>query len=432
MKNLIYGLLAIAMAIVLTRAIQADNGYVLLGYGEWTVEGSLAFFVLLNLALFALLYMGLRLMVRIWSMPNRFHAWREQRTRGKAHRSLTRGLVALSEGNWKQAERDLIRFAGKSEAPMVNYLAAARSAQQQGAHDRRDNYLQLAHASMPSADVAVGLTQAELQLSHEQLEQALATLKHLRGIAPKHTHVLKLLKVVYERLGDWQELGQLLPELKKRKVIEKDELLMLEHNIYRDKLHRAAQAEDPAALNNTWQRIPWPLRTSEAMISIYANHLINRGDQAKVEQILREAIGREWSDTLVELYGRVGSDDVARQLSTAEGWLKGQSDNPVLLLTLARLSLRSKLWGKARSYYEASIAIAPSVDAYRELGILLERMGEQQQAMTCFREGLGMTSDLPLPELPATLAPAKLEGSGNMPAPPDISPPKQGGEAGEQ
>jgi hypothetical protein len=37
---------------------------------------------------------------------------------------------------------------------------------------------------MPSADVAVSLTQAELQLADHQLEQALATLKHLRSVAP--------------------------------------------------------------------------------------------------------------------------------------------------------------------------------------------------------------------------------------------------------
>ena len=71
---------------------------------------------------------------------------------------------------------------------------------------------------MPSADVAVSLTQAELQLADHQLEQALATLKHLRSVAPKHTYVLRLLRRLYEQLGDWEHLRELLPELRRRKV----------------------------------------------------------------------------------------------------------------------------------------------------------------------------------------------------------------------
>mgnify|MGYP000727120986 CR=1 FL=1 len=49
------------------------------------------------------------------------------------------------------------------------------------------------------------MTQAELQLADQQLEQALATLKHLRSVAPKHTYVLRLLRRLYEQLGDYLE-----------------------------------------------------------------------------------------------------------------------------------------------------------------------------------------------------------------------------------
>jgi HemY protein len=61
-----------------------------------------------------------------------------------------------------------------------------------------------------------------------------------------------------------------------------------------------------------------------------------------------------------------------------------------LLLTLARLCLQAKLWGKARSYLEESIAILPKVAAYQELGLLLEQLGEPDKALECFRTGLGL------------------------------------------
>ncbi|PLY12955.1 MAG: heme biosynthesis protein HemY [Sedimenticola sp.] len=429
MKTLIIALIMLGVSVALTLAIKQDNGYILLGYGDWTVEGSLAFFLLLNLTLFVILYLLIRVILRLWAVPSKVHDWRDRRGTRRAQKALTQGLVELSEGNWKVAEKDLVRFAAKSDTPLLNYLAAARSAQQQGAHDRRDHYLQLAHESMPSADIAVSLTQAELQLGHEQYEQALATLKHLRGVAPKHTHVLKLLKELYERLGEWQALYELLPELKKRKVISEVEQRSLELNIFRSALNKAAQDENPQALSSCWRTLPMPIRNDETMITIYANHLLNQRQFNQVETLLRDAVTRQWNDDLVELYGRVQADDGAKQLATAEGWLKDDNRNSVLLLTLGRLSLRNKLWGKARSYLEASIGIEPSVDAYRELGALLERMDEKQKSLTCFKAGLDLISNTPLSELPATLtspvSSAKLEAPEAIGTPTDINPPKR-------
>jgi HemY protein len=404
MRILILGLLGLAASVLLALAVKEDNGYILIGYGQWTVEGSLAFFLLLNLLLFGALYLTLRLLSRIGATPRKLHDWREQRGARRARKALTQGLVELSEGNWRRAERDLVRFAGKSETPLLNYLAAARSAQQQDAHERRDHYLQLAHESMPEADVAVGLTQAELQLDHAQLEQALATLKHLREIAPRHTHVLKLLKELYQRLDDWQELSQLLPELKKRKVIEPDELRALELRVYQHQLSGAAQDENLTLLQTVWNRIPGVVRYREEMVTTYVNYLMNRNDHAQIERTLRDAIDRQWSDDLVELYGRVPANDSARKLSVAEGWLKVRPRSPVLLLTLGRLCLGNKLWGKARTYLEASIGIEPSSDAYRALGALLEKMDEKEKALSCFKAGLELSSAHAAPlELPASL-----------------------------
>ncbi|WP_428606354.1 heme biosynthesis HemY N-terminal domain-containing protein [Sedimenticola sp.] len=404
MRILILGLLGLAVSVLLALAVKEDNGYILIGYGQWTVEGSLAFFLLMNLLLFGALYLTLRLISRIGAAPRKLHDWREHRGARRARKALTQGLVELSEGNWRRAERDLVRFAGKSETPLLNYLAAARSAQQQDAHERRDHYLQLAHESMPEADVAVGLTQAELQLDHAQLEQALATLKHLREIAPRHTHVLKLLKELYQRLDDWQELGQLLPELKKRKVVEPEELQALELRVFQNQLTAAAQDENLTQLQTVWNRIPAAIRFREEMVTTYVNHLMNRNEQNQVERLLRDAIGRHWSDDLVEFYGRVPADDRARQLSTAEAWLKDRPRNAVLLLTLGRLCLVNKLWGKARTYLEASIGIEPTSAAYRALGALLEKMDEKEKALTCFKAGLELSSAHPAPlELPASL-----------------------------
>jgi HemY protein len=55
---------------------------------------------------------------------------------------------------------------------------------------------------------------------------------------------------------------------------------------------------------------------------------------------------------------------------------------------LGKISLRNELWGKARSYLEASIDLEPTAEAYRLLGALLERLDDPEGAALCYRKGI--------------------------------------------
>jgi HemY protein len=406
MKMLLIALLVLAVAAAVVSVPPEDNGYVLLSYGPWTVETSLVLFLILNLILFVVLYLAIRTLIRIWTMPRRIRGWKERRGARRARRTLTQGLVELSEGSWKAAEKNLMRHVQRSDTPLLNYLAAAKAAQQQGAHERRNRYLKLAHRSTPSADIAVGLTQAELQLAHEQLEQALATLRHLQGMAPHHGYVLKLLKDLYLQLQDWTQLQRLLPELRKRKVIDAEELRALETLVYRKILERADNDPDPERLVLVWGGIPKGVRKEGELIADYARRLMDTDRGELAEPLLRESLQQNWDGQLAELYGLVEGKDIAKQLAVAESWLTKRPENPVLLLALGRLSLRGKLWGKARSYLEASIGAIPSAEAYRELGQLLERLGENEAALENYRAGLELTSGGLEEELEPIMLPA--------------------------
>lgn len=387
LKIWLFVLAGAGIGVVLSR----DSGYVLLSFGNYTVEMSLALLLLFLAALFAALYFGIRLLVRTLHLPQDVHNWKQKRGSRLAQQAMTRGLLEMSEGSWRSAEKRLVRFADRSETPLLNYLAAARAAQLQGAHDRRDGYIRLAHDAMPSADVAVSLTQAELQLADHQLEQALATLKHLRSVAPKHTYVLRLLRRLYEQLGDWEHLRELLPELRRRKVEDDAELNRLEVRTHRALLENAFLARDERRLGMAWADVPRNLREHAQVLGDYAGYLQETGQDAKAEQLLRDALRKQWDDGLVETYGLLESVEPGKQLSHMERFLADHPDDPTLLLTLGRLSLRAQLWGKARGYLEACIGRNGPPQAYRELGQLLERMHEPDKAIDIYRRGLSGT-----------------------------------------
>ena len=386
-----------AVGVVLSR----DSGYALLSFGNYTVEMSLALLLLIVGTLFVALYLGIRLIARTLHLPRDMRDWQQKRGSQMAQQAMTRGLLEMSEGNWHSAEKRLVRFADRSETPLLNYLAAARAAQLQGAHERRDSYIRLAHETMPSADVAVSLTQAELQLADHQLEQALATLKHLRSVAPRHTYVLRLLRRLYEQLGDWEHLRELLPELRRRKVEGEGDLNRLEVRTHRALLEQAFLSGDARRLGLTWADVPRNLREDPQLLGDYAGYLQEGGEDSKAEQLLSTALGKRWDAGLGEIYGLLETDEPGRQLAQMEQFLADRPDDPILLLTLGRLSLRAQLWGKARGYLEACIGRNGPAQAYRELGQLLERMHEPEQAIDVYRRGLSGTGGpepVPLPQ----------------------------------
>jgi len=395
MKRLISALILIALAVALVSLLNKDNGYAIFGYGPWTVEGSLALFILLDIALFFALYFAIRAAASVWSIPERWKGWSKGRQRQRAHNSLTNGILDMAAGRWKSAEKKLTKYVDSSDKPILNYLSAARAAQEQGLFPQRDSYLRLAHESMPSEELAVSLTQAELQLSNDQMEQALATLVRLHEIAPKHDHVLKLSKELYLRMEDWSALLKMLPDMAKSDAISKQELEGVEVKVYLGLMQQADAGGDKDELNRIWKQAPKQLRKQADIVEIYARHLQVNGGDVEAEQLLEDALAKEWDERLVTIFGLIEGKDRARQLSRAESWLNQHQRSPGLLLALGHICLRSKLWGKARSYLEASIGATPSAEAYQELGLLLEQMGEKDLALDNYRAGLELTSKSP-------------------------------------
>ncbi|MDZ7661445.1 heme biosynthesis protein HemY [Thiohalophilus sp.] len=386
MKWLFYAFLILLGGVLLGLLAYQDPGYVLISRGEHTVEMTLSLFVSAIVIGFIVLYMLIRTVVRSWHVPARWRRWRKLRRRRKARQSSNRGLIELAEGNWRRAERALIKHVRESDTPLLNYLSAARAAQKQHAHERRDHYLSLAHNSAPGADIAVELTQAELQLAHGQLEQSLASLMHLQSLAPHHPHVLYLLVQLYEQLHSWGDLQVLLPQLDKYKVLSESEHDQLSKKVYLNLLQMNQHKAE--SLNNIWQQMPRDLRHDHALIEEYARHLIDLAQHDTAEAILRDAIKRDYNSELVRLYGLAKSSTPERQLQQAEHWLKGRENNANLLLTLGRLARRCELWGKARSYLEASLGNHELAETYRELGQLLDKLNEREQAAEYYRKGL--------------------------------------------
>jgi len=383
---LLVSLLALVAAVALGLRAGSDTGFVLVHSGPWLVQANLTLAVAALVVLFIVVYALVRAAAGLLRSPRRLRRWLRIRRRRRAQARLTQGLLALAEGRWARAEKRLLAGAEASEAPLLHYLGAARAAQGQGAYARRDAHLHRAHASTPSSEVAVALTQAELQLGQARREQALATLTHLHPRVEGHEHVERLLLRVSRELGDWRTVLGLIPALRRRRVLDRDVARGLEVEAHAALLERAPA--DLAEAQRAWEEVPAPLRAREELLALHACRLIELGAGAEAERLLRGALESGWKDSLGYLYGLAEGPDPKRQLALVERHLEQRPGNAVLLLTLGRLCTRCGLWGKGRSYLEASVGFDERPETYRALADLLARMDEEEAAAECARKGL--------------------------------------------
>lgn len=382
-------LLLIAGLFWLAQLVLSNPGMASITWGVWNFEMKTATLIVAVLAGFVLFYVGVALLRYVLGFRKNFHRYREARMGSKANRALSQGLIQLTEGHWEKAEKLLTNHAAHSDTPLLNYLAAARAAHMQEAFERRDEWLKLAIESDSKAGIAVGVSQADMQLVSGQLEQANATLTRLREMAPKHPYVLKLLAKTLYRQENWEALLDLLPELIKQNLLKAEEMSKVQGATLQAMFRQYAKSKQADKLQQMWKKLPSAVRENPEAVRLYANALHTAGDDLSCASLISNNLNKHWDDALADMYGRIQHHSLGNAIQQAEKWQLGRPDNnPSLLLLLARLYNQQKLWGMAKSYYEASLNQAPDSKAYLELAELLETMKEPDNAQRCYRLGL--------------------------------------------
>lgn len=387
MKRLILFLIVLIASVFIGVKIAEDPGYALFVYKHWSIEMPLWFIVVSVIVILFLLYFIMRFIDGVDATWARWKNWIRLRKKHKSYSKTNRGILELLEANWKNAENCLMAGVDQSDAPLINFLAAAKAAQEQNAFDRRDAYLRKAYDVAPQANVAIGITQAQLQLNQGKYEQALATLNHLRTLAPKHIYVLKLLERVYVHLGDWKNLLALLPTLRKAKITSEQNLDLLQSKIYQELFsNKKASLSD---IKQLWETLPKKFQQDVEVIVAYTKALaLHPTTSNEIEALIAKTLKKAWNTDLVHLYGLCMADDATKQLKAAETWKNLYGMESVLYLTLGRLCVRCQLWGKARSYFEESLKLKASPETYLAYGNFLLQQNEMSAAMQNFKSGL--------------------------------------------
>lgn len=366
--------------------VAADPGYVLLRLRGWRVETTLVAAVLILLLAWALLTVAWRLLRWPFGAFSRRHRRLSQQRMGD-------GLIALIEGRHGDAERDLNRASRLDSLRGPALLAAAEAASRRGEHGRALEALNQASQSAPQA---ARVLRARVLRRDGKPAEALALLAPEADKGTLTPGGWRELALAALACGDIRRAREALDPLQKSGALGSRAYAALEAQVLTATINAAA---DGASLNTLWSQLPKAQRRVPAVIDAYARRAASFGLTLPAMDEVESALRREWSPLLIETYGTLAGDDVEARLRRAEGWLDAHPNDANLLLTLGRMCVRLKLWGKARQYLERSLALTPSVAAWEALGDAFAGQGDAEQAQRCYRNALAFARGEPIAAL---------------------------------
>ena len=391
MKSLFWLLAVFAAAVTLVIVGRIDTGYVMFVYPPYRVEVSMLFFAIAAAAGFVLLYAALRLVGHALALPSHVRSYRARRRGERAQAALANALQDYYEGRYARAGKEAaVAFEGGS-TPGLAALIAARAAHQMRDFERRERWLERADAAGEQLQAATRVTRAELALDERDFLAAREALRSLHGSGPKHIATLRMLLRAERGAGAWEEVLRLAAQLAKRDAIAP--ALAQEYKIQAivELLQRAAA--DLGAFERRWKSLPLRDQVQPRVAGTAARQATALGEAALAREIIEEALAAEWSAQLATLYGQLPAqlspgaraNESRIRIERAEQWLLEHERDAQLLAALGRLCAQAELWGKARSFLEASQSFEESRAAQLELAQLEERLGQTNEAQRHYR-----------------------------------------------
>ena len=371
-------LMAAAIGIAVTARFNPGN--VVLFYPPHRIDLSLNFFVVLEVALFALLYVLIRAFRATVKMPGKVAAYRQQKRERDGNKGLREALKALFEGRFGHAEKAALRAAELPENAGVAALIGARAAHRMRQHQRRDNWLNTL-TSDNAMKTARLMTITELLVDDHQPEQALEAVRELNASGTRHIHALQWSLKAHQQAKNWPEVLRLVRSLDKHRALHPALSSRLRELAYDDMLSDAGHDAD--SLLRVWATVPSADRIKPYVACRAATALNERGLHDEARMVAEESLAADWDDRVVRAYREAaapaGSAALLIQIEHCEGWIHDRPTDAELALTLGSLCLKQKLWGKAQRYLEQALSDASDPRMVRESHLKLAQLHDALQ-----------------------------------------------------
>lgn len=159
-----------------------------------------------------------------------------------------------------------------------------------------------------------------------------------------------------------------------------------QQSIYYDQLLTLIKHNQEHALSHFIKNLPKKCQCDPAIVARVSQYLLENNKDKEAEVMLRHCLQKKYNEEVMNVYGLIQHDKMS--IAFVESLLKKNPHSPALYLCLGRINQSKQLWGKARTYLEKSIALAPNAAAFLQLGLLLEKLDHPSEALAVYKAGL--------------------------------------------
>ncbi len=384
MKGLLWILALFAGAVALALGARLNDGYLLLVMPPWRVEISFNLFILLLGLAFLAFYAILRSVFLTAGMPQRAREYRARRQKAQASLVFQDAVRLLFEGRFGQALKKATEAHAAGTAPGLSALIAARAAQRMRESSKQRGWMQRAKLDDPRTEAATLMLEAEMMNEERRFDEALAALERLQATHGRHIAALRLELRARQGAGDWDGVLKLVRQLAKRAALPSE--VIGEIKVQAHLANIAKRAGDLGQLSAYLRGLADDERNWRVVLAA-AQALTAQGAEIEAQKLIESVLdaGSVWSSELLVIYGRLAGGEPTARIARAEAWLRQHPGDAVLLLALGRMCLRQRLWGKAQSYLEASLAVDETQEAHLELARLCDMLERTEEANQHYR-----------------------------------------------
>lgn len=383
MKQLIWIIVLFAIAIGLAMAAKTYSGNVFIVVENYLLRVNLHLFVIGLIAAVVVLYLLTQLLFGLLATPERMSRFGSKRQSRKAAEALNAAGLAFFEGKYQEAEQAAAKVLANKEAGNNRILAlmiGAHAADQSGNAELRQQYLTDIARLPEKQQLSRYLLQAESALNQQNHAEVDTNLKAAAQINPRLTRLVQLQLRQAAAQGNALEILDKTDKLRRAGAMNESEAQGYTQHAYRSLLNMAS---DNDSMKLALKRIPDHIKDGALSVEIaekyeslglYAqavNWVDNHYPRSRNAQLL---------PAFVESVRYLDEHAQRKAIDTADSWLKDSPEDAKLLLHLGELAFGQQLWGKAQSYLEASLAVAPSNAARLALAKVLDQTGNKQGA----------------------------------------------------
>lgn len=384
--------IVLVLSIISGLWLKDKSGFIHLEYQDFVIEMPIWLGVIGIVATNIVILSIIDILKTLYNIPSIIGLYFRRRRHKQALKNSELALLELFNKNYEQSFKYANKALNQDKDITVPSFIAAKSANHLEKYRLRDRILNNINDISKKERLQIELMRVRFELEQKNPEKALKLINILERYYGKNSNLVKPKIDILKNLNKWEDLYKMLSYIKKTKVLSEEHLYHLSCNIHQKLLEYYIQQNLKAKIFALWNNIPNKIKEEPSVLNIYFKYLIDNSFWDLADREYKYYIKRIKDNEFLLQGTNINNYENKDRIKLLEKLLEKDRKNPYLLLTIGKICIQEKLWGKAKDYLNASLSIEKSRQIYTALIDLSEQLGENENINQYYKAAFSFCS----------------------------------------